>query len=116
MPASHSTADDSCRVCRPPHPLGVDEVQSRCCLTPQVLELQALWLQQGIDQIEDIEPDAATVDLSKNVAHLVEFEIPVELDVGNLELLGNAFKVLIEEARILAVLSCTRHIRVIPRG
>ena len=71
-----------------------------------MLELEALWLEQRVDQVEDVEPDAATVDLREDVADLVELEIAVELDVGDLVLLGDALQVLAEGTRVLRVLAC----------
>ncbi len=77
-------------------PFAFDEVQARRGFAPEVLELQPLGLEQGVDQVEDVEPDAAAVDLGEDVTDLVQIEIAVELDVGDLVLLGNTFQVLAE--------------------
>ena len=77
-------------------------------MTPEVLELQAFRLQESVDQVEHVEPDTATVDLREDVADLVEFEIAIQFDVGDLKLLGDALKVLVEKARVLRVLARLR--------
>jgi hypothetical protein len=51
-----------------------------------------------------VEPDALAVDLRKDVADLVEGEITVELDVGDLVLLGDPFEVLAERLGIVRAL------------
>src|SRR5262249_25081431 len=48
------------------HPLRLDEVESRSRLTPEMFELQSLWFQERIDQVEDVEPYAAAVDLGED--------------------------------------------------
>jgi len=66
-----------------------------------VLELQTLGLEQGVDQVEDVESNATAVDLGEDVADLVELEVSIELDVGDLVLLRDALQMLAEGARVL---------------
>ena len=63
------------------HPLGLDEVQARSRLAPQVLELEALGLEECVDQVKDVETNAPAVDLGKDVADLVEFQLLIQFDV-----------------------------------
>ena len=71
-----------------------------------MLELKSLRLQQRIDQIEHVKADPATVDLGEDVADLVDFEVAVQLDVGDLVLLGNGPEVFSESAGVARTPIC----------
>ncbi len=63
-----------------------------------MLQLQTLGFQQSIDEIEDVETDSAAVDLREDVADLVNSEIFVEFNVGDLVLLGDLLNILAEKS------------------
>ena len=88
------------------HALGLDEVQLRRRFAPHVLELEPLRLEQRVDQVEDVETDPLAVDLREDVADLVELEFSVQLDVGDLVLLGDPLQVLAKRLRIVGVARC----------
>jgi hypothetical protein len=52
--------------------------------------------EESVDQVEDVEADPPAVDLGEDVADLVQLEVAIELDVGDLVLLGNAPEVFSE--------------------
>ena len=51
------------------------------------LSCKPLGLSKRVDQVEDVEPDSLAVDLREDVADLVDLELLIELDVGDLVLL-----------------------------
>jgi len=53
-----------------------------------MLELEPLGLQERVQEVEDVQADAAAVDLREDVADLVQIEIAVQLDIGDLVLIG----------------------------
>ena len=76
------------------HALRLDEIQLRLRLPPHVLELEPLRLDKRVDEIEDVETDPLAVDLREDVADLVQGKLAVQLDVGDLVLLGYLLQVL----------------------
>ena len=47
-----------------------DEFQARRDPSPHVLQLQPLWFQQCVNEIEHVKPDTSAVDLGENIADL----------------------------------------------
>ena len=76
---------------------------SRLRLPPHVLELEPLRLDERIDEIEDVETDPLAVDLREDVADLIQGKLAVQLDVGDLVLLGYFLQVLAKRPRIVGV-------------
>ena len=63
------------------HFVGINELEAWGGIAPHMLKLKPFRLEQGVDQIECIELDASTVNLSKDIADFVNIELLVELDI-----------------------------------
>lgn len=72
-------------------------------LSPYRSDHRCLCFSPICSQVEDVESDAAAVDLCEDVADLVEPEILIQLYVRNLILLGDASQMLTEGAGVLRV-------------
>src|SRR5207248_10432611 len=81
----------------------LDELEARCGVTPHLLQLQTLRLQQGVDEVEGVELNALAVNLCEDVANLVDLELPIELDERDLILVRQGPKVLAKGRGILCV-------------
>ena len=68
-----------------------------------MLQLKSFRLQQRVDQVKYVESDPLAIDLGEDVADLVNFEVPIQLDVGNLVLLCDPLNVVTKGSGIQCV-------------
>lgn len=63
------------------------------------------WDDSTPSPVQDVGPDTTTVDLGENIADVIQLKITIELNVGDLILLGNGFQLFAERACI-GCMSC----------
>ena len=85
---------------------GADELQVRRDTPPHVFESDVFRSQQRVHQVEHIKADAAAVDASERVAHLVDFELLIEFDVCDPVIVQHLEEMVLELATLLK-----RHVR-----
>ena len=86
------------------HLFRLNLVKARRRVTPHLFQLKTFWLKQRVHQIEHIKPNSTTVDLGKNIADFVYFEILVQLDVGDLILARDALEVFTKGCGIVSMI------------
>ena len=85
-----------------------DKAKPVARLAVHVLELDVLWLHQRIQQVEHVELNAFAVDLCEDVTDLLDTDLLIELNVGNLILVQNVGDFIFERRGILDMRHCER--------
>ena len=73
-------------------------------MAPHLLKLEPLWLEQGVDKVENVQADATAIDPSEYITDLIHPHIDIQFDVGNLVFLTDIFEKLTKNFRINSML------------